>query len=47
MKKTTKLLVAITIVFLTISCKNNNEKKPELEQPEKTVGKVKLNNGKL
>lgn len=47
MKKTTKLLVAITIVFLTISCKNNNEKKPELEQPEKTIGKVKLNNGKL
>jgi len=54
MKKTTQLLVAITIVFFAISCKNTTEKKPAQEQPQQTetehyneVEELKLNNGNL
>ncbi|MEX1383416.1 hypothetical protein [Lutibacter sp.] len=46
MKKTQFLLLA-TILFFSISCKNTTEKKPEQDQPQDAIVKVKLNNGKL
>jgi len=54
MKKTTQLLLAVAILFLSISCKNTTEKKSSQEQPQKTVEQhynkveeLKLNNGNL
>lgn len=54
MKKTTQLILAVAVVFFTISCKNTSENKPIQEQPQQTeeqhhntVEELKLNNGNL
>ena len=54
MKKITQLLLAVTIIFFAVSCKNTSEKKPTVKQPQKTetqhkkhVEKLQLNNGNL
>lgn len=54
MKKTTQLILAVTILIFTISCKNTTDKKSVQEQPQQTeeqhhneVEELKLNNGNL
>lgn len=54
MKKTTQLILAVTILFFAVSCKNTTEKKSTEEQPQQAeeqhyneVDELKLNNGNL
>lgn len=54
MKKTTQLILAVTILFFAVSCKNTTEKKSTEVQPQQTeeqhyneVDELKLNNGNL
>jgi hypothetical protein len=54
MKKTTQLILAVTILFFAVSCKNTTEKKSTEVQPQQAeeqhyneVDELKLNNGNL